>query len=120
MGIGKGYYKEDHFKKFTTLIELELQKFGAHIDATYYSPYHINAPINRYKRRWIYRKPLNSMIQKIFSEWNINKNKSMFIGDKMSDIKAATRVGLRGELLRRKNLFKSVRKVVPEIRYMES
>ena len=68
----------------------ELEKHGAHINAFYYCPHHPEGIILEYSKPCECRKPAPGMIIKALAEWPIDKNRSLLIGDKDSDIAAAS------------------------------
>ncbi len=93
-GIARGFYTENEFKVFTKEINENLKKFGAHIDATYYCPHHPIAGKGDFKKNCSCRKPHPGMLKLAIKEWNLDKNKCFLIGDKDSDVAAATNCGI--------------------------
>ena len=87
-GIAKGIFKEKDFFILTNWISKEFIKRGSFIDYTYYCPFHPMAKIKKFKKKSIYRKPGNGMLEKAFKDWEIIRNKSILIGDKEIDIAA--------------------------------
>jgi D-glycero-D-manno-heptose 1,7-bisphosphate phosphatase len=77
----------------------DLATTGGHIDAFYHAPHHPDAKLDVYRHPDPPdRKPNPGMILKALSEWPINREASILIGDKPSDVEAATRAGLRSAL----------------------
>ncbi|MGQ4809259.1 UTP--glucose-1-phosphate uridylyltransferase [Candidatus Entotheonellaceae bacterium PAL068K] len=97
-GIGRGYYTENDFLKFSVWIQEALRDKGAHLDAVYYCPHHPTAGQGEYQQECEARKPGPGMFIKALREWSIQKEKSVCIGDKLTDLAAANRVGIRGRL----------------------
>ena len=98
-GIGRGYYTEDEMHALHRNMQAALADSGARIDAFYYCPQHPDAANAAYRHPDPPdRKPNPGMILKALSEWPINREASILIGDKPSDIEAATRAGIRGVL----------------------
>ena len=87
-GIAKGIFKEKDFFILTNWISKEFIKRGCFIDYTYHCPFHPMAKIKKFKKKSIYRKPGNGMLEKAFKDWEIIRNKSILIGDKEIDIQA--------------------------------
>ena len=87
-GIAKGIFKEKDFFILTNWISKEFIQRGSFIDYTYYCPFHPMAKIKKFKKKSIYRKPGNGMLEKAFKDWEIIRNKSILIGDKEIDIEA--------------------------------
>ncbi|MFN3583723.1 D-glycero-alpha-D-manno-heptose-1,7-bisphosphate 7-phosphatase [Phenylobacterium sp.] len=98
-GIGRGYYAEDDMHALHAQMNAELAEAGAHIDAIYFCPEHPQAPLERYRHPDPpNRKPNPGMILQALSEWPIDRERSILVGDKPSDMEAATRAGIRGLL----------------------
>jgi D-glycero-D-manno-heptose 1,7-bisphosphate phosphatase len=87
-GIGRGYYTEEDFWHFMEGISIEFAKFGVKFDAIYFSPYHPESKIKKYQIGEEFRKPNNGMILKAQEDFNLNLEKSVLIGDKITDIQA--------------------------------
>lgn len=111
-GIGRGYYTEEQFLQFTAWINQQLAGKGAHIDATYYCPHHPEAGKGKYLRSCECRKPLPGLIDQAVSEWEIDLQKSVLIGDKEKDILAGRARGLRGYLFPGGNLNRFVSRII--------
>jgi D-glycero-D-manno-heptose 1,7-bisphosphate phosphatase len=88
-GVGRGFYKEKDVKKLHNWINLELRKKGAFIDKFYYAPYYFNSKYAIYRKNKILRKPNSGMLDLALTEFNINLNKSIMLGDKDIDYMTA-------------------------------
>jgi len=88
-GVGRGFYKEKDVKKLHNWINLELRKKGAFIDKFYYAPYYSNSKYAIYRKNKILRKPNSGMLDLALTEFNINLNKSIMLGDKDIDYMTA-------------------------------
>ena len=84
-GVGRGYYSERDVENLHNLINLDLNKNFAHIDEFVFAPYYENSKIKFRKKDKLMRKPNIGMIEHLFDNWNIDKKKSLIIGDKESD-----------------------------------
>lgn len=82
-GIELGLYSKDDFLKVNDFMVENLNKFGANVDAVYYSPW-IESPAT---------KPEPGMMKKAIEEYNLHKYKKYMIGDKLSDIVAGNKIG---------------------------
>jgi len=107
-GIARGYYTEKDFLKFSEWINEELRRHGAHIDATYFCPHHPTAGIGIYKVECDCRKPRPGMLLQAIEDWNIDVSRSVFFGDKISDITAAESAGVKGVLVKEGEIFAQV------------
>ena len=95
-GIGRGYYSEAEFLAFTQWISDELRRHGAHLDATYYCPDHLEHGQGIYRRDSGCRKPQTGMLDEAWRDWKFDRDRGFLIGDKERDLLAAERFGLPG------------------------
>ncbi len=65
------------------------------VDDIFYSPYYKYSSHLKYRLNKFDRKPNPGMILKAIKKWNINLKKSFFIGDQITDFKAAKKAGLK-------------------------
>ena len=101
-GIARGFYSEEEFKSFTKQINQKLKNYGAHIDATYFCPHHPLYGKGDLRRDCKCRKPKSGMLESAIIEWNLNKRNCFLIGDKKSDLIAASKCGIAGYLFSEK------------------
>ena len=98
-GIGRGYYTEADMHALHKRMGEDLAAVGGHIDAFYHAPDHPDAKLETYRHPDPPdRKPNPGMILRALSEWPVDREASLLIGDKPSDMEAATRAGIRGVL----------------------
>lgn len=98
-GVGRGFYTEADMHALHTRMAEDLAKLGGHIDAFYYAPQHPQATLEAYRHPDPPdRKPNPGMILRALVEWPIDRDASLLIGDKPSDLEAALRAGIRGVL----------------------
>jgi len=109
-GIAKGYYSLKEYNKYTNWFHDQFLNKGSFIDQTYFSPFHPNGKIKKYKKRSNLRKPGNGMIIKAFKDWEIQKRKSFLIGDKQTDIIAGRKSGIKSYLVEN-DIFFQVKKL---------
>ena len=108
-GIARGMYGEDDVKKLHKNINVQLKKFNCKIHDFFYCPYHPKYGNKKYKKYSFLRKPNPGMLIKAIKKWNIDKSKSLMIGDKKNDMIAAQKIGLRF-VRKRYNLMREVKK----------
>ena len=94
-GIAKGVYTEEDYFNFRDYVHKEFEKQRCPIDAEYYCPYHTEAVVEKYKKDSFDRKPNPGMILKAQTDFNIDLEKSILIGDKQSDIDAGIKAGIK-------------------------
>lgn len=92
-GIAKNLYTEKEFKDFDSAVCGFLVDNGINITKTYYCPHLAEENCSC-------RKPETGLLLKAKQEYNIDLNKSYFIGDKTSDILTGKRAGCRTVLVK--------------------
>lgn len=97
-GIGRGYYNEEDFNILNNWMLNEFHKNGVNVSKVYYSPYHPEYGIGKYKKNSLCRKPNPGMILAAQKEFNIDLKNSILVGDKESDIETGIRAGV-GKLI---------------------
>jgi len=111
-GIARGYFSEDEFLSFTSWINNELRMSGAHIDATYFCPHHPTEGIGDYRKACGCRKPGSDLIQDAITEWDLDVQHSILIGDKESDLIAGRNVGIQSVLFNQGNLLETLQAAI--------
>ena len=97
-GIGRGYYSEAQFHALTHWMKTKFAEHGGQIDGVYFCPYHPDQGIGRYRRESELRKPAPGMLFQAHKELGIDLKRSIFIGDKATDMAAGRAAGV-GTLL---------------------
>jgi D-glycero-D-manno-heptose 1,7-bisphosphate phosphatase len=97
-GIARGYFTEEEL----SIIHNELRKLIAGdndgkelIDDIFYSPFHEEGIIDKYKSKSEDRKPNTGMIRKAILKHGIDIKESYFIGDSFTDMLCAENAGLK-------------------------
>ena len=98
-GIGRGYYSLSDFEVLCAWMMDRFKEKGAMINEIYHSPYHPTKGKDRFLKDDMSRKPNPGMILKARDEFDIDLTKSIFIGDKVSDITAGRRAGVGRNIL---------------------
>ena len=98
-GVGRGFYTEDAMHDLHARMRGDLATVGGRIDAFYHAPQHPDAALDAYRHPDSPdRKPNPGMILRALSDWPIDRDASLLVGDKPSDLEAALRAGVRGVL----------------------
>ena len=87
-GIGRGYYSENDFINLTTWMKKQFYINGGYIDQVYHCPFHPKYGIGIYRQNSCWRKPEPGMILQAKKDFNIDLEKSILIGDKLTDMQA--------------------------------
>ena len=95
-GVARGYYTEEEVNIFHKYMNDDLFKSnGLIIDKYYFSPYHPDGTLDKYRKQSNCRKPGDLLFKKAIDEFNIIASDSIVIGDKYSDIKPAFNCGVQ-------------------------
>ncbi len=88
-GIARGYYTQDDFERVTAFMLKRMQEHNIDItrEQIFFCPHRPDENCNC-------RKPKAGMFFQAFERFNIDKDNSLMIGDKESDIQAAKAAGL--------------------------
>ena len=97
-GIARGYYNEEDVIKLHNYMNTQLKKLNAHIDDFFYSPYHPQGLTNEYDHLLTLRKPNIGMLELAQKKWNIDKDNSFMIGDKIHDVECGKKFGIKSYL----------------------
>jgi D,D-heptose 1,7-bisphosphate phosphatase len=110
--VGKSIISEKKLNQIHHQMKLFLQKKnGARIDDIYYAPYYKFAKNRKYRLNLFDRKPNKGMFLKAIDKWNINIEKSFFIGDQPSDYSAAKKVGINFYYKKNITLINQLKKI---------
>ncbi len=101
-GIARGYFTEEDLNNIhSELKKLLTDKEGTElIDDIYYSPYHEDGIVEKYRQKSDDRKPNIGMIRKAKAGHGIDLKESYFIGDSFTDMLCAENAGLKKILVR--------------------
>jgi len=94
--IGKGFLSEKKLYSIHQKMKRDLNKKNLNIiNDIYFAPYFKNSKISKYRLNYNDRKPNIGMFTKAIKKWNIDINKSFFIGDKKTDFLAAKKTKIK-------------------------
>ena len=99
--IARGWLTEEELHKINMKMKDSLLKSNpdALIDDIFYSPYHKDAVIEKYKTEHSSRKPDIGMILDAQKKYDIDLSKSYMIGDAYSDMKCGVNAGIKNILV---------------------
>ncbi len=98
-GVARGIVTEEVLGKIHKKLEKLLANEGAYIDEIYYSPYHPEGAVEKYRKKSNCRKPEPGMLLQASEEMDIDLENSWIIGDSGRDIEAGKKVGCKTILL---------------------
>ena len=100
-GIARGYLTEDDLEIIHDELKASLTVNGMNlIDDIFYSPFHTDGIIHKFKTDSEDRKPNTGMIRKAISKHNISPQESFLIGDSFTDMQCAVNAGLKKILVK--------------------
>ncbi|HVX83819.1 MAG TPA: HAD family hydrolase [Phycisphaerae bacterium] len=100
-GVARGMFDETAVEAVNQEMCRQLrEQAGAHIDASYYCPYHPEAPIAEYRVDHEWRKPKPGMLLQAAADFGLDLAQSWMIGDQPRDVAAGAAAGCRTILLR--------------------
>lgn len=93
-GIARGYYTEDDYLKLEKFIMDDLENKGIKIEKTYYCPHHPEGK-GTYSKECECRKPNVGNFLKAINEFDIDVKRSFMIGDRVTDLIPAEKLGFK-------------------------
>lgn len=97
-GVARGLFSEDGVRNLHDWIRSELNAQGARIDDVRFCPHHPEGTVAGYIGECDCRKPKPGMLIDLMRSWPVQHQGSFVIGDKPTDIAAATAADLPGFL----------------------
>lgn len=94
-GIGRGIFTEKQFFNFQQELKKKLCSLKIFIDDVQFCPFHEEAKLKIYRKKTNLRKPGNGMLLNLFQDWSLIKEKSIMIGDQISDEICANKTGIK-------------------------
>lgn len=95
-GIARSLYDDATFKALSDWMAGELARAGGRIDAVYYCPHHPTEGQGELRMVCDCRKPAPGMLKAALADYRVDAARSLFIGDKDTDMQAAAAAGVRG------------------------
>lgn len=111
-GVAHGYYDEETVRALHGWMETELRHGGAHIDDWRYCPFHPHGVVEQYRGTHPWRKPGSGMLLDLMQCWPVRREGSFLIGDRSTDVDAATGAGVPGYLIATDDLPGQVRRLI--------
>ncbi|MBI3398708.1 MAG: D-glycero-beta-D-manno-heptose 1,7-bisphosphate 7-phosphatase [Deltaproteobacteria bacterium] len=92
-GVARGYFSREAVDAVNRRLEETLKKEGAYLDGIYYCPHHPDDDCEC-------RKPKTGMLEKAKKDLHVDLEQSYVVGDKVSDVEIAYKIGGKGILVR--------------------
>ena len=94
-GVARGYFTEEMIASVHGVLNGELEKHGARLDAIYYCAHHPSVGEPPYRFECDCRKPLPGLIRRAAADFEIDLAESWMVGDRYSDIELARNANVR-------------------------
>jgi D-glycero-D-manno-heptose 1,7-bisphosphate phosphatase len=99
-GVARGLFTEAFVEEVHARLGEMLAEEGASLDGFYFCPHHPTAGRGSYLRSCDCRKPSPGLLLRAAEELSLDPDRSYMVGDTLNDIEAASRIGVRGILVR--------------------
>lgn len=99
-GIGLGLFTESFVRECHAQMDATVTASGGRIDAWKYCPHHPRATVESLRVACECRKPEAALVRQAARELHLDLARSFVVGDKITDVELASRVGARGVLVR--------------------
>lgn len=96
-GIARGFYDEGSFRRYTQWVHGEFRARDVPLLATYFCPHHPSIGLSPVS--CVCRKPAPGMLMAALREFDIDPARSFMIGDRPSDIRAASAASIGKSML---------------------
>jgi len=93
-GIGRGYYSTEDFLTLSAWMCDRFKAEDAPIADVFFCPFHPEHGVGDYKKESFDRKPNPGMLLRAAEKHGIDMKRSIMIGDKDSDMQAASKAGV--------------------------
>ncbi|GAB6138144.1 D-glycero-alpha-D-manno-heptose-1,7-bisphosphate 7-phosphatase [Halanaerobaculum tunisiense] len=98
-GVARGYFAEEMIGQVHGKLEELLADQEAYLDEIYYCHHHPDVGAGKFNKDCNCRKPQPGMLLQGAQDFGLDLTKSYMIGDKISDVELAKKVGAQGILV---------------------
>ncbi len=99
-GVALGMIEEHVLEQLNAHIDARIRQAGGRIDGWFVCPHSRSATVAKFRLDCDCRKPKAGLFDQAYKVLEVDKARSFYIGDKASDMGAATNAGLAGILVR--------------------
>ena len=99
-GVALGLIDEQVLDALHARIDERIRLAGGRVDGWFVCPHHTTGPVEKFRIDCDCRKPKAGLFEQAFKALPVDKSRSVYIGDKASDMDAARAAGLPGILVR--------------------
>lgn len=98
-GIAKGFFTEEDYYRLSRHYFHDLFDSGITLLDIIHCPHHPNAVLEKYRASCFCRKPGPGMLLHAINKYSVDVEKSILVGDKVSDMEAAVNAGIKNYFL---------------------
>ncbi|MDQ9093280.1 D-glycero-beta-D-manno-heptose 1,7-bisphosphate 7-phosphatase [Pseudoalteromonas haloplanktis] len=98
-GIGRGYYSEADFHILTHWMISQFAEHQVTVADVYFCPHHPKKALPAYLKLCDCRKPAAGMLLQGIAEHHVDVTQSIMVGDKLSDMQAASKAAIGTRVL---------------------
>ena len=111
--VGKSIITEKTLNSIHSKMQKYLKlKNNACVNDIFFSPYYRYSINSNYRNDIFDRKPNPGMLIKAINKWNIDKERSFFIGDSLTDYKTAKKLKIKFYYKDNTNLYNQIKKII--------
>jgi D-glycero-D-manno-heptose 1,7-bisphosphate phosphatase len=111
-GVARGFYDETDVNALHAFLREEVRRYGGTVDDIRYCPHHPEALVQAYRMQCECRKPAAGMIKSLRDAWELDLSRCVLVGDKQSDLEAASRAGVPAHLFSGGDLRTLVQQII--------
>lgn len=113
-GVARGFYGEADVRRLHDHMIALFARAGARIDDVRYCPHHPDGDVAPFATPCDCRKPGPEMLLSLQRQWSVDLSRSFLVGDKPSDLQAASAAGIPGYLFEGGDLPGLVRRALAD------
>ncbi len=99
-GVARGYYPLALVHQVHELLKTSLEREEAAIDGIFFCPHHPRGVVPEYTADCDCRKPKTGLVNQALEAFDIEMSNSYVVGDRYVDIELASRLNLKGILVK--------------------
>ena len=115
-GVARGYYPIELVEEIHAFLKSSLKEQGATIDGIFFCPHHPAGILPEYSSECDCRKPETGLIDRAREVFDIDMSSSYVVGDRHVDIELASRLNLKGVLVKTGYGLGEIEYIIPEKR----
>jgi D-glycero-D-manno-heptose 1,7-bisphosphate phosphatase len=115
-GVARGYYPIELVEEIHAFLKSSLREQGATIDGIFFCPHHPAGILPEYSSECDCRKPKTGLIDRAREVFDIDMSSSYVVGDRHVDIELASRLNLKGVLVKTGYGLGEIEYIIPEKR----